>query len=327
MRIFSSVYVLLLAYIVVALAFWELSLQKQSGRIFSQEVITLKNQVDSAANPTLYNEQYALLQRNLKVRTIQYIGEGSTFLIVILIGAAVVYNSFRRRFQVSRQQNNFMLSVTHELKSPIAAMKLNLQTLEKHRLEQLQQQHLLGRCITEANRLNDLCNNILFASQLEGGAYKAANETFNFSEMAEEAVEEYGNRYPQRLMEEIEQGIKVTGDKVMLRIMVNNLLENAIKYTPEDKPVLLSLEREDGMAKLQVIDEGAGIADIEKKKIFTKFYRIGNEESRASKGTGLGLYMVQKIIRQHKGTVSLLDNIPMGSIFEVCIPAQQQNKP
>ena len=322
MRFFTSVYLLLLAYIIVALVFWEMSLQKQSGRIYAQEVMTLKGQVDSAASPSEFNHEIALLDASLHRRTMQYVGEGSAFLFVIIIGAFIVYSSFRRSMKLSRQQNNFMLSVTHELKSPIAAIKLNLQTIEKHKLGEDKKAQLLGRSVIEANRLNDLCNNILFASQIEGRQYKQSAESFNLSEVVEDAVMEYAARYPQRFEEEITPACHITGDKMMLQIVVNNLLENAVKYTPSDKPISVTLEKRENTAILKVADLGSGISEREKKKIFNKFYRIGNEESRKAKGTGLGLYIANKIVQQHKGRIYIKDNEPTGAIFEIILPVR-----
>lgn len=320
MRIFTSIYLLILAYIIAALFFWEVSLQKQSGSIYAQELITLKSRVDSLHYPIIYNSELDKLQHKLSLRTSQYYAEGATFLIVILIGAAVVYTSFVRRIRLSRQQNNFMLAVTHELKSPIAAMKLNLQTLEKHKLDEDKRKQLLDRCIKESNRLNDLCNNMLFASQLEGRQYKQAREPFDLSAMVEDAVHDYANRYPRKFEQDIAESCSITGDKVMLHMAVNNLLENAVKYTPADKPVTISLHSEQGNAILRVMDQGAGIPDSEKKKIFNKFYRVGNEESRKSKGTGLGLYLTNKIVMQHKGRIVVKNNTPSGSVFEIALP-------
>ncbi len=322
MRFFTSVHLILLAYIVVALAFWELRLQEQSGHIYAQEVITLKSQVDSTRFPYEYHQHMVALKTNLDKRTIQYVAEGSTFLIVIIIGAVIVYGSFRRSIVLSRQQNNFMLSVTHELKSPIAAIKLNLQTLEKHKLDESKKMQLVDRSVKEANRLNDLCNNILFASQIDSRQYKATRELFSLSEMAEDTVAEYAARYPQRFEEDISTGCYVSGDKVMLQIMLSNLLENAIKYTPADKPVSIALRKDGYTATLRVVDLGAGIPDGEKKKIFNKFYRVGNEESRKAKGTGLGLYLVHKVVKQHKGQIVVKDNEPSGAIFEITLPLE-----
>jgi signal transduction histidine kinase len=320
MRVFTSIYLLILIYIIAALFFWEVSLQKQSGSIYAQQVITLKSRVDSLQEPVIYNTELDKLKHKLSLRTSQYVAEGATFLIVILIGAAVVYTSFVRRIRLSRQQNNFMLSVTHELKSPIAAMKLNLQTLEKYNLDEDKRKQLLDRCIKESNRLNDLCNNMLFASQLEGRQYKQARESFDLSEMVEDSVSDYANRYPRKFEQDIVPGCRITGDKIMLQMAVNNLLENAVKYTPADKPIMITLDRKQDNVILEVIDQGAGITDNEKKKIFNKFYRVGNEESRKSKGTGLGLYLTNKIVMQHKGRIVVKNNTPSGSIFEISLP-------
>lgn len=320
MRFFSSVYILILAYTIAALVFWEISLQRQSGRIYSQELITLRSQLDSVKEPEAFNAEVTELKHKLSMRTSQYVGEGATFLVVILIGAFVVYSAINRRIMLSRQQNNFMLSVTHELKSPIAAMKLNLQTLERHNLDEEKKKQLVDRCIREANRLNDLCNNMLFASQLEGRQYKQAIEPFDISALAEDAVNDYAQRYPRPFQEDIGPGITIAGDRVMLHMALNNLLENAVKYTPADKPISVSLNRSDKHVILRVADQGAGIPELEKKKIFNKFYRIGNEESRKSKGTGLGLYLTNKIVQQHKGRITVKDNTPSGTIFEISLP-------
>ena len=321
MRFFTSVHLLLLTYIIAAIVFWGLSLQKQSGRIYAQEVITLQSRVDSLRDPYTYNKELTKLKHELSLRTTQYTGEGATFLIVILIGAAVVYTSFHRRIRLSRQQSNFMLSVTHELKSPLAAMKLNLQTLEKHQLDEEKRKQLLERCIKESNRLNDLCNNMLFASQIEGRQYRPATETFSLSDVVEDAVDEYANRYSRRFDEDIAPDCRITGDKMMLQMVVSNLLENAVKYTPEDKPISIALTTAQNNIMLRIADEGAGIPDSEKKNVFNKFYRIGNEESRKTKGTGLGLYLTNKIVEQHKGRITIKDNKPSGSIFEITLPA------
>lgn len=320
MRVFTTIYIILLVYIIAALVFWGISLQKQNEQLFEQQVIVLNNLVDNNKYPAAYNEQLTKLERKRSAHIKQYVGEGATFLIVILIGAVVVYTSFARRIKLSRQQNNFMLSVTHELKSPIAAMKLNLQTLERHHLNEDKRKELLDRCIKESNRLNDLCNNMLFASQLEGRQYKAARELFDLSELLEDAVADYAARYPRNFEQDITPGCKITGDKVMIHMAINNLLENAVKYTPADKPVLITLEEKNGNFILSIIDQGTGIPDNEKKNIFNKFYRVGNEESRKAKGTGLGLYLTNKIVLQHKGRIIVKNNTPSGSVFEICLP-------
>lgn len=320
MRVFTSVYILILGYIIAALVFWEMALQKQSGRIYAQEVTTLRNQVDSMRLPNIYRYEMGELKKTLDSRTTQYVAEGATFLIVILIGAAVVYASFTRRILVSKQQNNFMLAVTHELKTPLAAIKLNLQTLEKHQLDDEKRRLLIDRCIKESNRLNDLCNNMLFTSQIEGRQYKPAMAALSLSDMLGEVIAEFAGRSSRRFEEDIAEDCRVTGDAAMLRIAVNNLVENAIKYTPADKSIKVSVFKDAQWAHILVADEGPGISDAEKKHVFGKFYRVGNEESRKTKGTGLGLYLSARIVAQNGGTLTVRDNSPTGAIFDIKLP-------
>lgn len=320
MRFFTTVHLLLLAYIIAALVFWGDSLQKKSRIEYEQDIIILKTTVDSATQPEFYDQRMQTLKAKLDTRTKQYIGEGSTFLLVILIGAAVVYSSFRRSVMLSRQQNNFMLSVTHELKSPIAAMKLNLQTLERYNLDEEKRNKLLERCVHEANRLNDLCNNMLIASQMEGRQYVAAREVLSFDELVSSCANDYMVRYPNRFEEVSIVPCNVNGDRLLLNMAINNLLENAVKYTPADKVVQISLKKQHQTILLEIADMGHGIPDAEKHKVFNKFYRIGNEETRKTKGTGLGLYLTNKIVKQHNGKISIADNKPTGCIFQISLP-------
>ncbi|RYD52658.1 MAG: two-component sensor histidine kinase [Sphingobacteriales bacterium] len=320
-RIPQLVYLLLLLYIIAALLFWGFSLQRQSRIIYEAELRALPLQTDSIRQPQVYAQKRALLETTRISRKKQYFGEGSTFLIIILIGAVVVYSSFRRSLRLSRQQTNFMLAVTHELKSPIAAIKLNLQTIERRKLSEEQQALMISRCITEANRLNDLCNNLLIASQLEGHQYQKAQEEVSFTDLVSDAVQDYHRRYPGRIMAQLAEDCAVTGDPLLLLMAVSNLLENAIKYSPAGSPVSVVLQCSTTEAVLEVTDEGVGVPEDEKSRIFEKFYRVGNENTRSAKGTGLGLYLTERILRQHKGRISVRNNLPRGSIFEIRLPA------
>ncbi len=321
MRLFTLLYLLLLAYIIAAMTFWGFSLEKQSVIIYEQQREALIEHLDSISSPEAYKHAFRYLEERKNARSKQYLYEGITSILVILTGAAVVYTSFRRSMLLSRQQHNFMLSVTHELKSPIAAMKLNLQTLEKYDLDEHNRHQLLERSIAELNRLNELCNNMLVASQMEGRQYITANEQLNLSILTEEAVDAYSQRFPNRFQMDIIPDIFFVGDQLLFRMAINNLLENTIKYSPKDTVAVVSLQKEANNIVLKVADRGAGIPDEEKKRIFGKFYRIGNEETRATKGTGLGLYLTRIIVRQHKGQIRVYDNKPSGTVFEILLPA------
>ncbi len=319
-RLPQLVYLLLLLYIIAALLFWGFSLQRQSRIIYEAELRALPLQTDSVRQPQLYAQKRALLETTRLSRKKQYLGEGSTFLVIILIGAVVVYSSFRRSLRLSRQQTNFMLAVTHELKSPIAAIKLNLQTIERRKLSDEQQAMLVSRCITEANRLNDLCNNLLIASQLEGHQYQNTQEEVSFSDLVADAVQDYHRRYPGRIEARLVEDCAVMGDPLLLLMAVSNLLENAIKYSPAGTAIGVVLDCNPSGAVLEIADEGVGIPDEEKGRIFEKFYRVGNENTRSTKGTGLGLYLTERILRQHQGRITVRNNTPKGSVFEIRLP-------
>ena len=292
---------------------WFLTLEQQNQEMAAFRLSELRQ--DSPD----YEKQYTAIISLKKRKTTQYMGEGITFLLVTLIGALFVYQAVRRQVRMQHQQENFMMAVTHELKTPMAITKLNLETMLKHQLEEEKKQKLLRSTLQEINRLDELANNILVSSQLDAGRYSSPREELNFSDLVNTALEEFKARYPHRQWNaQVEEETDITGDANLLQILVNNLLENAVKYSPREGVIECRLGRENRTVKLQVIDQGLGIPDNEKKKVFEKFYRIGNESTRTTKGTGLGLYLCKKIVEQHQGTIEIADNSPTGSNFTVC---------
>lgn len=255
-------------------------------------------------------------------KTAQYLGEGITFFLLIIAGAVFVFRAVRRELRISEQQQNFMIAITHELKTPIAVAKLNLETMQKRKLDEQQQQRLLQNTLEETNRLNALCNNMLLSSQIEAGGYRLTLEETNISELISKCVQDFINRYPaQKIESNIDNDIFIDGDRLLLQMLANNLIDNAIKYSQKDLPVTILLSEKENQINFQVKDEGKGIAPEERKKIFTKFYRIGNAATKGAKGTGLGLYLTKRIVDQHNANIAVTDNSPSGSIFTVILNA------
>lgn len=308
------VYWVLLSYMVAALIWWFIALEQQNTSITQIRLSELTKD-----DPT-YIEKVAVIEDAKKRKTTQYIGEGVTFLALILLGAVFVFRATRRQLRLSQQQQNFMMAVTHELKTPIAITRLNLETLQKRKLEEEKQQKIISNTLQEANRLNILCNNILLAAQLDAGAYTSNKEEVNFSDLVEGCIDDFKIRFPQREVQEtITEGLYLNGEPLLLQMLVNNLLENAMKYSPKETPIQIALTAVDKALVLTVKDAGMGIADEEKKKIFDKFYRVGNENTRTAKGTGLGLYLCSRIVKSHNGYISVTDNQPQGSNFVVTL--------
>ena len=292
--------------------YWFIALNKQNHQMIQYETEQLKKD-----SPDYFTEIQKLATIE-KRKEIQYIGEGSTFLLLILASAVFIFRAVRQQLRSTQQQQNFMMAITHELKTPIAVTKLNLETLQKHKLEDNQRQKLLQNTIQETNRLNDLCNNMLLASQIEAGGYSVTKEEINFTELVNECVHDCIIRYPQRhINANIEEEVFVNGDKLLLQMGVNNLIDNAIKYSPKDLPFTILLNQQAGKINLSVKDEGKGIEEEEKKKVFDKYYRTGNKATKGAKGTGLGLYLTKKIAQQHNASISLVNNIPTGSNFTI----------
>ncbi len=311
------IYWVLLAYIVAALIWWFIALSRQNELMSRYKMDDLKKE------DVQYAEKSQKILKDKRTKTAQYLGEGGTFLLLIIAGAIFVFRAVRRELKYSAEQQNFMMAITHELKTPIAVTKLNLETLQKHKLAITQQERLIDNTLQETNRLDTLCNNLLISSQIDGGGYKAAYDEQNFSVIVTQCILEFTNRFPKRIIvKEIEDEIFVNGDTFLLQIAINNLLENAIKYSPKESIVKATLQKIKEKAVLKIIDEGVGISEGEKDKIFKKFYRAGNEATKRAKGTGLGLYLTSRISKTHKGNVTIEDNPKGGSIFALWLNAE-----
>ena len=308
----TVIYWFLLVYIIAALVWWFIALEKQNFAVFDSRVQQLNEHSVS------YQGEYNNILEERKRKTSQYIGEGTTFLLLILLGALFVYRATRKQLMLSKQQQNFMMAVTHELKTPIAVIQLNLETLEKRRLDEEKQLRLINATLQETGRLNELATNILVTSQLESGSYQPDKEKINLSALIDEAVSDFSRRYPQRTISKMgDPGLYVTGEALLLQLLVNNLLDNALKYSPPETAVGISVEKQHDKVFMKVYDEGVGIPDDEKKKVFEKFYRSGSETTRKTKGTGLGLYLCKRIAESHNAKIRITDNQPSGSIFTV----------
>jgi signal transduction histidine kinase len=302
---------------IAALAWWFIALEKQNS------IMTAIRVSELLKDDPLYLSKLANIQEMSSRKTAQYIGEGITFLALILVGAVYVYRATRRQLKFSAQQQNFMMAITHELKTPIAVAQLNLETLQKRKLAEDKQQKLIANTLQEANRLNTLCNNILFTSQLDAGGYSVNFQELNLTDIVETCVDDCKSRFPERVITEaIEENRLMQGDPFLLQMLVNNLLENALKYSPKNMPIHVSLSFAANKNVLSIADLGQGIADQEKKKVFDKFYRSGSENTRKAQGTGLGLYLCKKIAETHNGYISVTDNQPNGSIFTVLFKLQ-----
>ncbi len=247
------------------------------------------------------------------------LGEGSMFLVILVVGAIYFHRLLLKEKYIQSQQRNFLLSVTHELKSPLASIKLYLQTILKRDLDKEKREQFIQSSIDDIGRLDDLVENMLLASKIENRSYSFPKEEFDFSGLLNTMVNrlKINVQGKREVIAEIEEHIDIMGDRFALGSMVNNLFENAVKYSEDQSRVIIQLKKENDKIKLMVCDEGCGIADADLEKIFQKFYRAGNEMTRKTKGTGLGLFIVQQVVNNHSATISIKKNLPKGTCFEI----------
>jgi len=310
------IYWLFLTYMVAAFIWWYVALVQQNELLTATKIETLK------AKGEIDQQHIATIEAFAVRKTKQYIGEGLTFLLLFLLGAIYVYRSLLKQLKYSTLQQNFMMAVTHELKTPIAVTQLNLETIVKRDLQPAQQQHLIENTLKETKRLDALCNNILLASQFEMGQYETSKQVVDLSTIAFQCVQSFEERYTNRkCICSIDPAIQLQGEPLLLQLMINNLLDNANKYTDPGTPIFVDLHVIGTTIELNVKDQGIGIAPEERSKVFDKFYRVGAEQTRSTKGTGLGLYLCKKIVTFHTGTIFVKPNQPKGSIFVVQLKA------
>lgn len=314
-RTIIIIYWVLLLYVIAALVWWYVALSRQNEQMTTYKIQELK------ITDIRYREQYKKIMDENKRKSAQYLGEGAIFFLLISAGAIFLFRAVKNQLKITTQQQNFMMAITHELKTPIAVTKLNLETLQKRKLETSQQEKLINNTLQEANRMNALCNNLLLSSQMESAAYKKVTEQISINKLLGDCIRDFSVRYPYRnIIFNSKDEITIQGDVFLLQMAFNNLIENALKYSPKDTTIQVMVAHQENNCKVAITDEGNGISDEDKLKIFEKFYRIGSDATQKSKGTGLGLFLVKRIVDAHKGLVYVKDNQPKGSIFTIHLP-------
>jgi signal transduction histidine kinase len=307
----------LVAYLLLQFGWWSYLLIKQNNEIYNyrKELLQLKN------DGTLRSQDQKELQEYLHRRWLMIAGEGLVFGTLLMVGIYLTRQSFQREFILSNQQRNFLLAVTHEFKSPLAAIKLSLQTLSKHQLDESQRHQVLERALKETGRIHELIENALAAARYEDKFLQLQKEPVNLSHLVSQVIENKKNlsMRPVHIVSQIDPDIIIHGDPLALQSALSNLLDNAEKYSPDNGRIDVSLSASGKQITLRVADQGPGISSAEKARIFKKFYRSGREESRGVKGTGLGLYIVKNVVQLHGGKVTVSDNVPRGAVFEIVL--------
>ena len=316
-----------MTYMLMAFVWWAILLYNKNEEIYqAKEDIIMLQKGGIPSNFESLNLETINKERERQRSMI--LGEGTVFTLTLLIGIWLINRANKREVETANQQKNFLLSITHELKSPIASIRLALDTFIKRQLNNEQIQSLSKGALYEVERLNELVNDLLLSAKLEN-SYELNVEHVNLSDLIRSVTKNFSESHPNvEISTNINEQINsIQCDRQGVILIISNLLENGIKYNfKEDKKLIINLLENKKSIQLEVIDNGNGIDDKDKEKVLKKFYRSGNEETRKTKGTGLGLYIVNEIIDSHNGSIEIKNNKPEGTIFKIKLPKTQHLK-
>jgi len=281
---------------------WQLGLHLTSSSAFSQEA----------------DKQIAL-----------YIWAGSLVVVLILLAGTFAVRSVNRQFKLNKLKNDFIATVTHELKTPLASMRVLVDTLLEGRYQNQQQVEEYLQLVSKENaRLSRLIDNFLTFSRMERNKRSFEMATAFPAQVAHNAVEAVRTKFAENQCQfdiQVSENLpEIWGDQDALVTVLINLLDNACKYTYDEKQIQLRTFAENGFVCFQVCDNGVGLSKRALKKVFGQFYQADQSLSRPAEGCGLGLSIVKFIVDAHQGTITVESCPGEGSVFTVRIPVLEK---
>ena len=240
-------------------------------------------------------------------------------------GVVYAFRDLTSERRLEEAKSEFIATVSHELRTPMAGIYGAAQTLLRQDVEFTPEQHrtLLEIIATQATRLSQITEEVLVASRLDSGELSVLREQVDVALLAAETVEAVRTQLPDAIKLELEEGPApgpAFGDRSRLEQVVVNLLDNAVKYSPDGGTVRVSVERQPDAVRLSVADQGLGIPFSEQQRVFEKFYRLDTHLTQAGGGTGLGLYICRELVRRMGGTIAVSSEPGVGSTFSVDLP-------
>jgi signal transduction histidine kinase len=275
-------------------------------------------------------DQEELFPKLWRIQPIYYLLALFLILGITLFGAYILWRDVRREVQLAEMRSQFVSSVSHELKTPLTAIRMFAETLRLGRSKDKKtQEEYLDTIVNESQRLTRLLNNVLDFSKIEQGKRTYRPEGASLYEIIQSAAR--AMEYPLsqqgfKLNIQIDKGLpEVQVDHDAIEQALLNLLHNAMKYSGNSREIELRLRKENRDALIQVMDGGIGIDPQEKNKIFEKFYRIPSPENERIVGTGLGLALVSHIVKEHGGHIEVESAPGKGSTFSIYLPLEDES--
>lgn len=259
-----------------------------------------------------------------------FLSEGAFFGLLVLIGVLYMFRTLREEIAIEHRQSVFLTATSHELKTPITSLRMYLDTLRERELSPPKRAEMLEVMSVDLDRLNDLIERLLQAQKVLTPDAMIANEFVDVSEETLRAVKEMTHRIEfsgkHHLNVDTEYGLHASADPRRWQLVVKNLVDNAVKYSPDGGMIDVYLAKRERWIELSVVDQGCGFDADEAPRLFERFYRSGNEDTRTTQGIGLGLYLVREIVHSMRGRVAARSDGPgKGSKFVVQIPLLKEH--
>ena len=250
--------------------------------------------------------------------------EGGVLMLMILAGVYVIFVYWNKQAQLYQLQSNFVSSVSHELKSPLASIQLYLETLKYQKVSQEEARDFVETMLSDTERLSDLIDNILESSKSDPKSMQLQFNSVDVVSFLRETIE-----YHKRLFEDKQCQIqlkfdnqpKIRMDIRAMRMVFNNLIVNALRYSFTGSSLIIHVRQDEKFCNIDFIDQGFGFDKKELKRVFKKFYRVQNQETQNIEGAGLGLYISRQIVKSHKGKINAFsEGRGTGTRFIVSLP-------
>jgi signal transduction histidine kinase len=248
---------------------------------------------------------------------------GTTFLVLLTVGVVVYLLLSIKSVRLTQRQSNFIDSVTHELKSPIASLKLYLQTLTRRKVSDEQAEGFHRSMLEDLERLDNLINHLLDAARIEREPLETPLEDVDLAQLIRSIAQTAQQHYhlADSALELRLNPATLNGRPADLEMLFRNLIDNAIKYSSPQPKIEVDLSAHDGRVTARISDNGPGIPINLRRKIFGRFVRLGSELERKQAGTGLGLFIVRQLVRRMRGKITVRGRgSQRGTVFEVELP-------
>ena len=304
------------------------------SQIFEADTSSSVEEEKNAVKEAVWLLPDTYLQIRLRGETVQELARRrvnqNLFLIglldfIVIFAGWFLYHNIKKEMELAEMKSSFVSNVSHELRTPLSLIRMFAETLELGRVRTEEKKNEYYKIIgQETERLTHLINNILNFSKMEAGRKEYHFQKFDLIQMINTVLDSYQFHLENNGFK-IEKSLPgnrllLNGDREALSEAFINLLDNAVKYSENDKTINVNAGSTDGSLFFEVKDHGIGISQEDQKKIFDKFYRVSHGLVHNKKGTGLGLTLVKKIVEAHKGKIIVESQLGIGSLFRVVLP-------